>query len=156
MSTTRSQKRKNIRQENSENVSDGFVSPAVVQNTCFLEQDVSTAGPSKPKSPRIENSLLESLRASLKEEITSEIKNLLIESQKEMMTLLKPETRDNVRENVEEGMENETRCFYTSTRSVRISSTQNDQVISRNTYPVSSVFQLARQNFFSRRSLFGF
>ena len=134
MSTTRSQKRKNIQQENSENVSDGFVSPVVVENTCFSEQDVSTAGPSKQKSPWIENSLLESLRASLKEEITSEIKSLLIESQKEMMKLLKPETRDNVRENVEEGMENETGSFYTPTRSVRISSTQNDQDISRNNH----------------------
>ena len=132
MSTTRSQKRKNIQQENSENVSDGFVSSVVGEDPCFPEQDVSSAGPSKPKSPRNENSLLESLRASLKEEITSGIKNLLIESQKEMMKLLKPETRENVRENVEEGMENETRSFYTPTRSIRISSTQNDQDISRN------------------------
>ena len=122
MSTTRSQKRKNIQQENSENVSDGFVSPVVVENPCFSEQDVNSAGPSKPKSPRIENSLLENLRASLKEEITSEIKNLLVESQKEMMKLLRPETRENVRENVEEEVENETRSFYTPTRSVRISS----------------------------------
>ena len=128
MSTTRSQKRKNFQQENSENVSDGFVSPVVGEDPCFPEQDVSSAGPSKPKSPRIENSLLESLRASLKEEITSEIKNLLIESQKEMMKILKPETR----ENVEEGMENEIRSFYIPTRSVRINSTQNDQDICRN------------------------
>ena len=131
MSTTRSQKRKNIQQENSENVSDGFVLPVVVENPCFSEQDASTAGPSKPKSPRIENSLLESLRASLKEEITSEIKNLLIESQKEMMKLLRPETRENVRENVEEEVENDTRSFYTPTRLVRIGSTQNDQNVSR-------------------------
>ena len=96
MSTTRSQKRKNFQQENSENVSDGFVLPVVVENPCLSEQDASTAGTSKPKSPRIENSLLESLRTSLKEEITSETKNLLIESQKEMMKLLRPETRDNV------------------------------------------------------------
>ena len=129
MSTTRSQKRKNTQQENSENVSDGFVSPVVVVgNPCFSEQDANTAGPSKPKSPRIEKSLLESLRVSLKEEITSEIKNLLIESQKEVMKLLKPETRENIRENVEEGPENETRSFYTPTRSVRISSTQNDPI----------------------------
>ena len=74
MSTTRSQKKKNIQQENSENASDGFVSPVVVENPCFSEQDASTTEPSKPKSPRIENSLLESLRASLKEEITSEIR----------------------------------------------------------------------------------
>ena len=132
MSTTRSQKRKNTQQENSENVSEGFVSPVVAETPCFSEQDASTSGPSKPKSPRIENSLLESLRSSLKEEITSEIKNLLIESQREMMKLLRPETRENTTENVEEGLENETRNFYTPTRSVRISSTQNDPDISRN------------------------
>ena len=131
MSTTRCQKRKNFQQENSENVGDGFVSPVVGEDPCFPEQGVNCAGPSKSKSPRIENSLLESLRASLKEEITSEIKSLLIQSQKEMVKLLKPETRENVRENVEEGMD-ETRIFYTPTRSVRISSTQNDQDISRN------------------------
>ena len=34
MSTTRSQKRKNFQQENSENVSDGFASPVVVG--CYL------------------------------------------------------------------------------------------------------------------------
>ena len=135
MSTPRNQKRKNIQQENSENVSDCFVSPVVVGNPCFPEQDASIAGPSNPKSPRIENSLLESLRASLKEEITSEIKNLLIESQREVMKLLRPETRENIRENVEEGLENETRNFYTPTRSVRISPTQNDPDISRNIHP---------------------
>ena len=97
-----------------------------------MERDVSTAGPSKPKSPRIEKCLLESLRATLKEEITSEIMNLLVESQKEMMKFLRPETRENVRENVEEETENETRSFYTPTRLVRISSTQNDQNVSRN------------------------
>ena len=134
MSTTRSQKRKNFQQENSESVSDGFVSPVVLGNPCFSEQDANTAGPSKPKSPRIENSLLESLRASLKKEITSEIKNHLIESQKEMMKLLRPETGENVRENVEEGAGKESRSFYTPTRSVRISSTQNDQDVCRNTY----------------------
>ena len=128
MSTTRSQKRKNTQQENSENVSEGFVSPVVAENPCFSEQDASFSGPSKPKSPRIENSLLESLRSSLKEEI----KNLLIESQREMMKLLRPETRENIRENVEEGLENKTRNLYTPTRSVRISSTQNDPDTSRN------------------------
>ena len=134
MSTTRGQKRKNIQQENNENVRDGFVSPVIIGNSCPLEQDVSVAGPSNRKSPRVENSLLESLRISLKEEITSEVKNLLIESQKEMLKLLKPNTRDNVRENVQEEMENETRSFYTPTKLVRINSTQNDPNISRNTF----------------------
>ena len=110
MSTTRSQKRRNNQQEAIESVSEGFVSPVVVENSCPLEQDVSVAGPSKPKSPRVEGSFLESLRASLKEEITSEIKNLLKESQKEMLKLLKPETR----ENVEEETENEKKEFLHS------------------------------------------
>ena len=90
-------------------------------------------GPSKPKSPRLEGSFLENLRASLKEEINSEIKNLLVESQKEMLKLLKPETRENVIENTEDETENETRSFYTPTKSLRINFTQNiDPCISRN------------------------
>ena len=133
MSTTRSQKRRNDQQSTSENVSEGLISPIVVGNPCSLNQDDEVAGPSNSKSPRIENSLLESLRASLKGEITSEIKNLLVESQKEMLKLLKPETRGSIRDNTEEEVEEETRNFYTPTKSVRISSTQNDPSISRNT-----------------------
>ena len=135
MSSTRSQKRRNTQKEAVENVSENFVSPVVAENSCPSDQEINVAGPSKPKSPRIESSLLESLRASLKEEITSEIKNLLVESQKEMLKLLKPETRENVRENVEEETENETRSFYTPTKLVRINSSQNnDTNISRNIY----------------------
>ena len=132
MSTTRSQKRRNDQQSTSENVSEGLISPIVVGNPCSLNQDDEVAGPSRPKSPRIENSLLESLRASLKEEITSEIKNLLDDSQREMLKLLKLETRGNIRENTEEEIEEETIGFYTHTKSVRISSTHNDPNISRN------------------------
>ena len=132
MSTTRSQKRRNIQQESNENVSEGFISPVEIRNPCLPNQDVDDAGPSEPKSSRVENSFLESLRASLKEEITSEIKNLLIDSQREMLKLLKPETRGNVRENVEEEIENDTRSFYTPTKLVRINSTQNDPNTSRN------------------------
>ena len=97
MSTTRSQKRRNNQQEVVENVSEGFVSPVLVENSCPLDQDVVVAGPSKPKSPRVENSVLESLRVSLKEEITSEIKSLPMESQREMLKLLRSETEANVR-----------------------------------------------------------
>ena len=136
MSTTRSQKRRNDQQSTSGNVSEGLISPIVVGNPCSSDQDDEVAGPSKPKSPRIENSLLESLRASLKEEITSEIKNLLVESQKEMLKLLKPETRGIIRENTEEEVEEETRSFYTPTKSVRISSTQNDPIVCRNNNPI--------------------
>ena len=124
MSTTRSQKVKNNHQESTESVSEGFVSPIMVRNFCSLDEDVTVAGLSIPKSPRSEGSFLESLRASLKEKIISEIKNLLVESQKEMLKLLKPETRENVRENTEEETENETRSFYTPTKSVGINSTQ--------------------------------
>ena len=133
MSTTRSQKRRNNQQEAIGSENEGFVSPVVVENSCPSDQDVGIAGTSNSKSPRIEGSFLESLRASLKEEITSEIKNLLVESQREMLRLPKPETRENVRENVEEETENETRSFYTPTKSVRINSTQNnDTNVSRN------------------------
>ena len=104
----------------------------LVENSCPLDQEVGAAVPSKPKSPRIENIFVESLRASLKEEITSELKNLLVESQKEMLKLLKPETRKSTRGNIEEEMENETRTFYTPTKVVRISSTQNDSNVCRN------------------------
>ena len=139
MSTTRSQKRKNDQQSTGENVSEGLISPIVVRDPCPLNQDDEVAGPSRPKSPRIENSLLESLRTSLKEEITSEIKNLLIESQKEILKLLKPETRGIARDNTEEEVEEETRSFYTPTKSVRISSTQNDPIICRNIIDLKTI-----------------
>ena len=146
MSTTRSQTRRNDQQSTSENVSEGLISPIVVGYPCSLNQDDEVAGPSNSKSPRIENSLLESLRTSLKEEITSEIKNLLVESQKEMLKLLKPETRGNIRENTEEEVEEETRNFYTPTKSVRISSTQNDPSISRNMVSPNRFHKPAKKN----------
>ena len=102
MSTTRSQKRRNDQQENTETVSEGFISPVRAENSCNRNQGRNYSGPSRSKPPRIESSFLESLRASLKEEITTEIKTLLIESQKEMLKLLKPDTKENVRENIEE------------------------------------------------------
>ena len=49
-----------------------------------------------------------------------------------MLKLLKPEIRGSIGENTEEEVEEETRSFYTPTKSVRISSTQNDPNISRN------------------------
>ena len=82
MSTTRSEKRRNYQQESTKSVSEGVVSPIILENVCHSVQDAGIAGPSSAKSPRIENRLLESLRSSLKEEITSEFKNLLVESQK--------------------------------------------------------------------------
>ena len=133
MSTTRSQKRKNTQREADDNVSEGFVSPINMENSCLLDQNVELAGPSRPKSPRVENSFLESIRSSLKEEITSEIRALLIESQKEMLKLLRSETKENARDEASEELGNETRNLYTPTKTVRINSTQNeDHSIIRN------------------------
>ena len=132
MSTTRSQRKKNNHQESSESVSEGLVSTIIVENTCHLDQEVSVVGPSRSKSSRIENSLFENLKSSLKEEITSEIKSFLVKSEREILKLLKPKTGENVRANIEGETENEVRSFYTATRSFRINSPQNDPNESRN------------------------
>ena len=92
----------------------------------FLGTGRKHCGSFKTKSSQDRNSLLVSFSASLKDEITSEIKSIIKESQKEMLKLLKPKTGDNMRENMEEGTENETRSFYTLTKSVRTNSTQNN------------------------------
>ena len=126
MSTTRSQKRKNTQRDAEDIVSEGFISPINIENPRSSNQDIEVAGPSRPKSLRIENSSLESLRASLKEEITSENKNFLLESQREMLKLLRSETGENVRNNTVDETENETRSFLTPTEIVRINSTQNN------------------------------
>ena len=133
MSYARSQKRRNNQQESTEKLSEGLVPPIVLKNGCQLDQDVCIAGPSSAKSPRVENNFLESLRTSLKDEITSDVRNLIIESQKEMLKLLRPKTGENVRENIGEEQDNENRSFFTPTKSVRTNSTQNDEpTVSRN------------------------
>ena len=83
MSTTISQKTRNAHQDSTENVSECLISPVLVGSEVLLNQDALVAGPSNPKSPRIENSVLKRLRASLKGKTTSEIKKLLAESQRE-------------------------------------------------------------------------
>ena len=61
------------------------------------------------------------------------MKALLVESQREILKPLKPETKGNARENIDEEIENETRSFYTPTKTVRINSIQNkDSCGSRN------------------------
>ena len=64
MSTTRSQRRNNFQQESAENVSEGLISPVLVGDKIQVDQDVSVPGPSIAKSPRIDNSNLENVRAS--------------------------------------------------------------------------------------------
>ena len=59
-----------------------------------------------------------------------------------MLKLLKPETRGIIRENTEEEVEEETRSFYTPTKSVRISSTQNDPIACRNSLTTIEVDEL--------------
>ena len=126
MSTTRSQKSKNNQQESSGSVSEYLVSPSVTENNHSFDQDVSFPGPSRAKSPRVESSILETLRTTLKDEITSELENFLADSQKEISRLLKAKTNTNVREEPDEDTENEPRSFYTPTESVRINSSQNN------------------------------
>ena len=109
MSTTRIQKRRSIQQEDTENISGGLISPVLVGDEVQVDQDVMIAGPSSTKSPRIRNSIFENLRASLKDEITSEIKTLLAEPQKEILKLLKPKTNEDFRKEPEVQLENETR-----------------------------------------------
>ena len=103
-----------------------MVSPVLVENECSVEQDVLIAGPSRAKSPRVENISLENLKASLKKEITSEIKNLLAESQRELLKLLKAKVGGCVNKEEETSLESETRSFYTPTKSIMIKSTQNN------------------------------
>ena len=82
----------------------------------------------------VENSTLESLWTSLKEEITSEMKKLPAESQRELLQLLKTKTGECKTEEEETSLESEKGSFYTPIKSVRINSTQNnDPTISRNT-----------------------
>ena len=64
----------------------------------FPKTVVLVAGSSNAKPPRIENSVFQCLRASLKEEITSEITNFPVDSHKGMLKLLKAETGENGRE----------------------------------------------------------
>ena len=121
-------------QESSESVSEYLVSPIVIENNNSVDQDVGSPGPSRAKSPRVESSVLKSLKTSLKDEITSELRSLLADSQKEILKLLKAKTNTNVREEPDEDTENETRSFYTPTKSVRINSTQNNDPCSSRNY----------------------
>ena len=113
----RSQTRRNLQQESTENVSGNITSPVLVENVNLGDQDFVVAGPSSAKSPRIENSVLEGLRASLNAKITSEIRGLLTESQREQLKLLKPITNEKAREQDKNTIESEPREFYTPTRS---------------------------------------
>ena len=63
----------------------------------------------------------------------SKIKGILIESQKGRLKLLKPKIGENMKRKTEDETENETRSFYTPIKSVRITSSQNnDPNASRN------------------------
>ena len=124
--STRSQKRRNNQQENTESVSEGLYSPVLVENVNYVEQDVIVTGLPGAKSSRFKNSVLKSLRAALKEEITSKIKGLLLEYQGELLKLLKPKTGENIKEEAEDTLEDEPRSFHTPTRSVRINSIQTN------------------------------
>ena len=118
--STRSQGRRNIQQEGSEIISETASSPILVKIVEIRDQDVLIAEPSSTKLPRIENGVLERLRAFLKEAITSEIRSLLAESQKEFLKPLKSKPNESVREQEDNPLEIEPREFYIPTESVRI------------------------------------
>ena len=133
MSTTRSQKRKKNSQDNPENVSEMIIPTTLQVSTDLNQQDILIAGTSSAKSPRIENSVLEELRASLKDKISSERKVLLAESHKKLLKMLKHKPNESIRYKDENLPENESREFYNPTRSVRINSTSNDDAdVNRN------------------------
>ena len=91
------------------------VSTQFVINSKSFQQNVYkdvVADPSRAKSRRIENSVLEILRASLREEIPSEIKGLMRESQKELLKLHKPKTGKSMKEENEDTAEDESRNFF--------------------------------------------
>ena len=157
--STRSQKRRTNQQLSSEIVSETVSSPILVKNVESSNQDVLIAVHSSAKPPRIKISVLEGLRASLKGEITSEIRSLIAESQKELLKLLKSKSSESVREQEDNSLENEPREFYTPTRSVRISSTlNNDLNISRNTVHSQKLPELSISNLekHCQRSSFNF
>ena len=76
--STRAKNRKNNQQESTEHVSETIVSPLLSGPLSdFGQNEVMVTG-----GPRIENSVLENLSASLEEELTFQIKK---ESQKEQL-----------------------------------------------------------------------
>ena len=113
MSTRSSQKRRNVQHESTENVSE---TKSFGSECKFESPRHCNCGPSPAKSPRIENSVLEGLGASLKEEKTSEIRGVLGESQRELLKLLRPKTSETVREQVEIALESEPREFLYSNK----------------------------------------
>ena len=97
--STRSQKRRNNQQENSENVSEIVSSLILVENVESSHQDALVAERSLAKSLRIESRVLE--------EIASEIKGLLVESQREFLKLLKSISNESTREQEDNSLESE-------------------------------------------------
>ena len=108
-------------------MSETIVSPVLEENVDLGEEpDFLVVGPSRTKSHMMENSTLESESFFKKKEITSEIKGMLIQSQKEVLKLLKPKTRENENEETEATSEVNPRNFHTLTKSVRFKSLLNN------------------------------
>ena len=100
-----------------------MVSPNVVENEGSIDQ---VASPSCAKFPKVENNTLESLRDSLREEIPSEIKNLLAECQSKLLKLRKPDTRECINEEEERSFDSEIVSVYTPTKIFMTNSTPNN------------------------------
>ena len=74
--------------------------------------------PSHPVSRTVFWRVLKGFRASSKKELFLAVKDLLIESQRDVLELLTPETRENENED-NETLENEYRKFWASHKSVK-------------------------------------
>ena len=97
----RSQKKNTVQQEVTEIVSSIIVSTVLVEDVDLGEQDIMLECACRPKSPRVERTELEKARASLKEEMTSELNGLLVESRKELLKVLKTRNGGNTTKNLE-------------------------------------------------------
>ena len=90
-----------------------LVSPGLVETVDPKEQDVLIVDSACPKYLTVERSELERMRASLKDEIKSEIQSVFLAFRKKLFKLPKPRIEDNIAENLEPVQENVTREFYT-------------------------------------------
>ena len=90
-----------------------LVSAGLVETVDPKEQDVLIVDSACPKYLTVERSELERMRASLKDEIKSEIQSVFLAFRKKLFKLPKPRIEDNIAENLEPVQENVTREFYT-------------------------------------------
>ena len=100
-----------------------MVSPTLVENVVFKDQEVMESDPSKAKSMRLENSVWESSSFLERQRKLLRLKKLLMELQRKLLKLLNLEKR-NENEVNELNHENKSTNFYLPTRTVGTNSLQ--------------------------------